>query len=131
MSARMKRREFITLLGGASAWPLAASAQQTERVRRVGVLFGATATDRPEVAAFAQALQQLGWIDGRNLKTEYRSGCKVRDEDHNLFARRSLQIAPEQYRTLDRLLLGALGRTGRAALSQDRSDREPDDCRGG
>jgi putative ABC transport system substrate-binding protein len=72
----MRRREFITLLGGAAAaWPLAAGAQQAERVRRVGVLLGgSTATGRPEVAAFVQALQQLGWTDGRNLKIEYRSG---------------------------------------------------------
>ena len=66
----MRRREFITLLGGAAAaWPLAARAQQPERIRRIGVLMNLTADD-PEasarVTAFAQGLQQLGWIDGRN-----------------------------------------------------------------
>jgi len=72
----MRRRDFITLLGGAAAaWPLAASAQQPERIRRIGVLM-AYAKDNPEVqariAAFIDELQQLGWIDGRNAKIEYR-----------------------------------------------------------
>src|ERR1700757_950172 len=74
----MRRREFITLLGGTvGAWPLAAGAQQRERVRRVGVLMGMTADD-PEsqvrLAAFAQGLQQLGWSVGQNLQIDYRWG---------------------------------------------------------
>src|SRR5262249_52296678 len=68
----MKRREFITLLGGAAAgWPLAASAQQGERVRRVGVLMGWPESDpeaRSERGAFVKELQKLGWVDGRNLR---------------------------------------------------------------
>ena len=71
----MRRRNFITLLGGAAAWPLAARAQPSDRMRRIGVLM-ATAADEPEsqarLAAFLQALQQLGWTDGRNLRIEYR-----------------------------------------------------------
>ena len=63
----MKRREFITLLGGAAAaWPLAARAQQSERVRRIGVLLPAAADDaefQTWVGAFLQGLAQLGWID--------------------------------------------------------------------
>ena len=71
----MRRREFITLLGGAAAaWPLAARAQQTERVRRIGVLV--SVADDPEgqarIAAFLQSLQQLGWADGRNLQIDTR-----------------------------------------------------------
>jgi putative ABC transport system substrate-binding protein len=66
----MKRREFITLLGGAAAWPLAARAQQGGRVRRIGVLIGGDEND-PErttrLSAFTQALAELGWADGRNL----------------------------------------------------------------
>ena len=70
----MQRREFITLLGGAAAaWPLAARAQQTERMRRIGVLLAAR-TDDPDyqawVGAFRQALQELGWIDGRNVQID-------------------------------------------------------------
>jgi putative tryptophan/tyrosine transport system substrate-binding protein len=73
----MRRREFITLVGGAAAVrPLAARAQQAERVRRIGILTG-LAEDDPDAqarhAAFRQALQQLGWIEGRNVLYEQRS----------------------------------------------------------
>ena len=68
------RRAFITLIGGAvAAWPLVARAQQGERVRRIGVLAGGAA-NRTEFAAFQQALEQLGWSEGRNLRIEYRWG---------------------------------------------------------
>jgi len=72
----VRRREFITLLGGAvAAWPLAAHAQQNERMRRIGVLMP-FAKDNPEAqartAAFLQELQKLGWTEGRNLQIEYR-----------------------------------------------------------
>jgi putative tryptophan/tyrosine transport system substrate-binding protein len=75
----MRRRAFISLLGGAAAaWPLAASAQQGERVRRIGVL-AAYAENDPEaqarVVAFRQALQGLGWTEGRNIAMEYRWGA--------------------------------------------------------
>ena len=72
----MKRREFILALGGAAAWPLAARAQQPERMRRIGVLAGTTAESNSEAqavpAVFRQALQQLGWTEGRNIRYEYR-----------------------------------------------------------
>jgi putative ABC transport system substrate-binding protein len=73
----MRRREFITLLGGTvMAWPLAAHAQQAERVRRIGVLMPFTAND-PEAQArnvvFEQSLRQLGWTVGRDLQIDYRS----------------------------------------------------------
>jgi putative tryptophan/tyrosine transport system substrate-binding protein len=72
----MRRREFITLLGGtAVTWPVAARAQQSERVRRVGVLFSLAESDPESVArreAFDQALKELGWIKGGNLRIEYR-----------------------------------------------------------
>ena len=72
----MQRREFITLLGGAAAgWPLAARAQQSERVRRIGVLMYLPADDaegQARLAAFTQALTQLGWSDGHNLRIDTR-----------------------------------------------------------
>jgi putative ABC transport system substrate-binding protein len=69
------RRAFLTLLSGAAAWPLAARAQQVEQVRRIGMLFGQTLNDPavlPRIAAFRQALQQLGWTEGRNLRIDTR-----------------------------------------------------------
>jgi putative ABC transport system substrate-binding protein len=71
----MKRRKFITLLGGAAAWPLAAWAQQGERVRRIGVLMPFDENDpvaKPRVPAFTQALADLGWTDGRNVRVDVR-----------------------------------------------------------
>jgi len=71
----VKRRDFITLLGGAAAWPLAARAQQPERMRRVGVLMGSAQDDldsQARLAAFRQALLELGWTEGRNLRIDYR-----------------------------------------------------------
>ena len=72
----MKRREFITLLGGAAAtWPLAASAQQADRVRRIGVLIPLDENDplvKARISAFTQALADLGWSDGRNVRMDLR-----------------------------------------------------------
>jgi putative ABC transport system substrate-binding protein len=69
----MNRRDFITLLGGAAAWPLAAGAQQPERMRRIGVLMGIAndALGRERVKAFAQGLQELGWVPGRNTQIDF------------------------------------------------------------
>jgi putative tryptophan/tyrosine transport system substrate-binding protein len=72
----MRRREFITLVGGtAAAWPLASRAQQPERMRRVGVLMALAADDpagQARFVAFVQALQELGWTDGRNVRIDTR-----------------------------------------------------------
>jgi putative tryptophan/tyrosine transport system substrate-binding protein len=71
----MRRREFITLLGGAAVWPMTARAQQAERVRRIGIILPAAADDaeyQTWVGAFLQALTQLGWTIGRNLRIDTR-----------------------------------------------------------
>jgi putative ABC transport system substrate-binding protein len=75
----MRRREFISLLSSAAAWPLAARAQQGDRMRRIGVFFAGAAdandTDtQSRLAAFQQGLRQLGWSDGRNIQIDYRWG---------------------------------------------------------
>jgi putative ABC transport system substrate-binding protein len=94
----MRRRQFITLIGGAAAgWPLAARAQQPDRVRRVGALMP-TAIDDPQskarMAAFQQGLQRLGWIDGRNLRIDVRwtSGD---DADTRKYAAELAALAPD------------------------------------
>ena len=72
----MRRRDFITLLGGAAAaWPLAARARQPDRVRRIGVLAGSAEGDtegQARVAALRQGLQELGWMEGRSIKIDDR-----------------------------------------------------------
>jgi putative ABC transport system substrate-binding protein len=82
----MRRRDFITLIGGAAAWPLAARAQQPERMRRIGVLTNG-AQDTPQsgqdnAAALRKGLQEHGWIDGRNIRIEFHSinGEKGREQ---------------------------------------------------
>jgi putative ABC transport system substrate-binding protein len=70
MSISLRRREFITLLGGAAAWPLAARAQQGDRVRRVGVLIGGG--EAAAVTAFRESLEKLGWTEGRNVRIDVR-----------------------------------------------------------
>jgi putative tryptophan/tyrosine transport system substrate-binding protein len=71
----MRRREFIAGLGSAAAWPLAARAQQTGRLRRIGVLVSGDENDpvyKPRVSSFTQALEDLGWTDGRNVRMDLR-----------------------------------------------------------
>jgi putative ABC transport system substrate-binding protein len=73
----MKRRAFIAGLGSAAAWPIAARAQQAERMRRIGVLMGGAENDpstRSNLFAFTQALSDLGWTDGRNVRMDVRWG---------------------------------------------------------
>jgi len=95
---QLKRREFITLLGGAAAvWPLAARAQQRERVRRIGVLMNLAADDavaRARIGALQQGLQQLGWIEGRNLHIDYR-WTTGGDAELRLYAAELVALAPD------------------------------------
>jgi putative ABC transport system substrate-binding protein len=95
----MKRREVIALLGGAAAaWPLAARAQPSERVRRIGVLAGGTAANDPDglarTAAFLQELQQLGWTEGRNVRIDYRWGLANADNIRK-YAAELAALAPD------------------------------------
>jgi hypothetical protein len=78
VNANIKRREFITLLGGSAAWPLAARAQQGERTRRIGLFTNLAADDaesQARNAAFLQALQELGWTNGANVRIDFRFGA--------------------------------------------------------
>jgi putative ABC transport system substrate-binding protein len=98
MAIHIRRREFIFTLGGAAAgWPLAARAQQGERMRRVGVLSPYAADDREaraRLAAFLQAMQQLGWADGRNVRIDTRWGAG-NASDIRKFAAELVALAPD------------------------------------
>jgi len=90
----MRRREFVTLLGGAATWPVAARAQQSgERMRRIGILMNTAASkdQQANVATFVQVLQQLGWIEGRNLQIDIRwaggDPAEIRTHAEGLVAR--------------------------------------------
>src|SRR5215471_17788423 len=75
---RLRRREFMTLLGGATAWPIVGRAQQSDRVRRIGVLMIWSEADpraESQVVPFRQRLQELGWVDGRNALIDIRWGA--------------------------------------------------------
>jgi putative ABC transport system substrate-binding protein len=85
----MRRRDFITLLGGAAAWPVAGRAQQRERMRRIGVFLPTAATDpqsMSRIAALLQGLQELGWTDGRNVRIDFRWGAGEADQYRKIAA---------------------------------------------
>jgi putative ABC transport system substrate-binding protein len=120
----MKRREFITLFGGAAAaWPLAARAQQRKPMRRVGALMPYAAND-PQVqsrnAAFLQGLQQLGWSVGSNIEIDYRWSAG-REEDTRKFAAELVALAPDVI-----FHLGQYGCRAIAARDTHRADRVRD-----
>jgi putative tryptophan/tyrosine transport system substrate-binding protein len=107
----MKRREFITLLGGAAVgWPVAADAQQAERMRRIGV-FLSTAANDPEgqtrLAAFPRGLQELGWTDGRNVRIDSRSGGGGAKDIHT-YAAELVAVAPDAILASGSSVAGAL-----------------------
>ena len=109
----MRRREFIILLGGAAvAWPLAARAQQADRMRRVGVLVSRIADDPEEqarLAAFVQGLQELGWTEGRNVRIDYRWAAGDADRSRT-YAAELVALAPD--------VIVAAGSQSVAALEQ-------------
>jgi putative tryptophan/tyrosine transport system substrate-binding protein len=93
----LNRREFVTLISGAAAWPLAARAQQPERMRRIGVLSSLAADDQDNnvrLAAFQQRLQQLGWTDGHNVRIDYRF-AGANPENYRKYAAELVALAPD------------------------------------
>jgi putative ABC transport system substrate-binding protein len=112
----VKRREFITLLGGTvAAWPLAARAQQSNQMRRIGVLMPYAEND-PQVqaryAAFLRGLQQLGWIVGKNLQIDYRWSAGIEDDTRKYVAE-LVALAPDVIFASGSAALGPLRRATR------------------
>jgi len=116
MIAGMKRREFITLIGGAAAWPVAARAQQGERMRRIGVL-AAIAADEPEAqarnASFLQRLGELGWTVGRNVRIDYRWSADNAD-DIRRYATELVALVPDVILATSGATVGALQQASRS-----------------
>ena len=94
----MRRREFLGALGGAAAMPLAARAQQGERVRRIGILMGGASADTPEsqasMSAFVKELQQLGWAEGSNVRIDTR-WATGNPENVRKYARELVGLRPD------------------------------------
>jgi putative tryptophan/tyrosine transport system substrate-binding protein len=112
----MRRRDFITSLGGAAIWPLAARAQQGQRARRIGVLMNLASDDaigQARVAAFLQGLQQLGWTDGRNVRIETRWGASDADRIRK-YAAELVELAPDVILAAGTPTLGPLLQATRA-----------------
>jgi putative ABC transport system substrate-binding protein len=109
------RREFITLFGGAAAaWPLAARAQQGERVRRIGVLWGGTEDDlRPALLEFGQTLERLGWPEGRNVRIDHRF-VAARPALFEAFAKELIALQPDVILATTTPATAALQREGSA-----------------
>ena len=106
----MKRREFITLLGGAAVWPLAARAQQPDRVRRIGALYILGPDDQEAHArnvVFEQSLQQLGWTVGRNLQIDYRLAGGDPDRLRR-YAEELVALAPDVIMSVGSVPIGPL-----------------------
>jgi putative tryptophan/tyrosine transport system substrate-binding protein len=112
----VKRREFITLLGSAAAWPLAARAQQGERIRRIGVLMSLAAGDpeaQARLVAFVQGLQEQGWAVGRNVRIDIRWAAGE-PELFRRYAAELVALAPD-------VILGAVTTSVRALLEATRT----------
>src|SRR5499427_1973379 len=93
-----RRREFIALLGGAAAWPLAARAQQPDRMRRIGALMNLASDDvegQQRLAAFLEGLQEAGWEVGRNVRIDIRSTGDI--ELNSKYAMELLALAPDVF----------------------------------
>src|SRR5499425_891548 len=117
MASYIERRKFLATLGGAAAaWPLAARAQQGERMRRIGVLMNTAADDptgQARLLAFAQALAQAGWTDGRNVRMDIRWGAGD-PERIRKYAAELVALAPDVILTSGGTTLGPLLQATRA-----------------
>ena len=94
----MRRRAFITLLGGAAAWPMAARGQQADRMRRIGVLMGYAESDsdaQARLAAFRDGLRKLGWAEGRNIQIDTRWPIPADLESMQRFAKELVALQPD------------------------------------
>jgi putative tryptophan/tyrosine transport system substrate-binding protein len=94
----MRRREFITLLGGAAAWPLSARAQRPDQIRRVGVLMGLAEDDpdsKPRLGAFRQGLEKLGWSEGRNIHLDVRFVLPANEQQVQILVKELLALSPD------------------------------------
>src|SRR5262249_46652007 len=111
MTVTLGRRELLAALGGAAAaWPLAARAQQGERVRRIGVLMSAVEGDQrglESITAFAQGLAELGWTVGRNVRIEYRWGAGDLDRFRR-YAAELIALSPDVVLATAGSIVGAL-----------------------
>jgi ABC-type uncharacterized transport system substrate-binding protein len=110
----VRRRAFISLLGGAAAWPLVARAQQPERMRRIGVLMNLPADDpegQPRLTGFLQGLQELGWTDRRNVRIDTRWGTDAASTRRN--AAELVTLAPDVILASASAAMGALQQTTR------------------
>src|SRR5262245_9636056 len=115
MIATMRRRIFITLLGSAAAWPLAARAQQSERVRRIGVFMNTAADDpagQARLLAFAQTLAQSDWTDGRNVRMDIRWGAGDAERIRR-YAAELVALAPDVILASGTTTLGPLRQVSR------------------
>src|SRR5215469_16911564 len=123
----MRRREFITLVGGAAvSWPITSHAQQSDKTRLIGVLISYAESDRTsrsEVAAFRGGLAKLGWTEGSNLRIELRWGNADPDRIRTL-AKELIDLRPDVILSPTTLVTGALARETRTIPMRRRSDRQ-------
>ena len=111
----MRRREFLSVLGGAAAWPISARAQQSNQVRRVGALIGGAESDpefQARLAMFRQSLEKLGWSEGKNIRIDYRFTAASRERTE-IFAKELVALQPEVIFASSTLPAAALQRESR------------------
>src|SRR5215470_7341919 len=112
----MRRRDFISALGGAAAWPLTAHAQQPDRVRRIGILMPYSAEDKEgqaHLAALREGLAELGWSDGGNARIDTRWGAANADRFRQ-YAAELVALAPDVIVAVGSVVVAALQRETRS-----------------